>query len=217
MVSAKPAAATPKGALAGTPSPKRKKAKSPKRKRKGKNKIVQPVVVVTDDYNIVAGLNATIERVIEYREAVKHFIGSLDIEAVLTADEVIQERLTIVKNGTVTKKAERNGVTIELLSDVGCKKQTNTDGSELFQWGDGTLIKHSDGVYVMKLPSGNVVQYNEKEHVKIFQNPDGVILQVQGSSDIVNVHDGSENEYVRGCWFVFVCVCVCVSCVCDSF
>jgi hypothetical protein len=192
-------------------------------------------------------------------------------------------------------------VVIELLGEIGCKKQTNADGSELYQWSDGTLIKHSNDVcvralciicvwcgralpwlrerccggraggcvapcgrlrrrcaipfkqtgkqqtavcgpnvhtahaardlaayvfvlvaaaaaettstddwqrrlsrrlstaavtsrYVMKLPSGNVVQYDEKEHVKIFQNPDGIILQVQGSSDIVNIHDGSDNE-----------------------
>ena len=172
-------------------SPKSKR----KRKKKGKHGKVE-AVKVSDEYDVITGLRATVTKVQHFREAVKKFIGSLDMDTVLTADERIHERMDVLKGAEVTKKAEKGGVIIELLGEAGCKKQTNSDGSELYQWGDGTLIKHSDDIYVMKLPSGNVVQYNEKDQVKIFQNPDGIILQVQGSSDVVNIHDGSENEYM---------------------
>jgi Ca2+-binding EF-hand superfamily protein len=178
----------------GTSAVSKKKRKKKRKKKIGKGNEI--AVEVSAEYDVITGLAATVKKVIGFRESVKSFIGGLDVESVLTADEIIQERLSEVKKGTITKRAEKNGVVIELLAEAGCKKQINVDGSTLYQWSDGTLIKHAGNIYVMKLPTGNVVQYNENEHVKIFQHSDGVILQVQGSSDVVNVHDGSENEYM---------------------
>eukprot|EP00750_Incisomonas_marina_P026019 INCI5864.18.p1 GENE.INCI5864.18~~INCI5864.18.p1 ORF type:complete len:3168 (+),score=718.64 INCI5864.18:265-9768(+) len=186
--------ATGAGGAGGSPLGGKKKRKKKRKKKAGATD--QVPVTVAEDYDVITGLRASVTKVKGFRDAVKKFIGALEMDTVLNADDLIQEQLSAVKKAAVTKRAEKNGIVIELLGEVGCKKQTNADGSMLYQWGDGTLIKHSDDVYVMKLPSGNVVQYNEKEQVKIFQNPDGIILQVQGSSDVVNIHDGSENEYM---------------------
>jgi hypothetical protein len=92
---------------AGAPAPSKGLAgDSPRRKNKKKNTkkvgVDAPPMVVTDDYDVITGLRATVAKVQGFRDAVKKFIGGLDMETVLSADERIHDQLMTVKKARCT-------------------------------------------------------------------------------------------------------------------